>query len=334
MLIQWHITERCNLRCSHCYQESAPPPEPPLSQLLAILDRIDAFTSFLRDRAKAPVPVHITITGGEPFLHPGFIPLIRRIAARPDRWTFAILSNGTLIDDAVIDVLADSKVSFVQVSIEGSEPVHDRIRGCGTFRLATRALGLLVAHGIPSHISFTAHQGNVAEFPAVAALARSLRVTRLWSDRMVPLGRGAHESSPCLSPEETLAFFTTMQEERMLHARSPTEIAMHRALQFLVGQGQPYRCTAGDTLLTILPDGSLCPCRRMPRCVGNVLEQPIHEIYMESPLLRALREPDAAPEACGRCFYSRLCRGGLRCLADAVHGTPFAADPGCWLAQG
>jgi radical SAM protein with 4Fe4S-binding SPASM domain len=332
MLIQWHITERCNLRCDHCYQESAPPAEPPLALLLQVLERIEDFVAFLRNASRTPVPVHLTITGGEPFMHPGFTALIERIARQRDRWSFAVLSNGTLLDATAADTLRALNPAFVQISLEGSEPVHDRIRGPGSFRLATRALRLLADRHIPSYVSFTVHRDNVGEFPAVAAIARSLKATRLWCDRMIPLGRGGGGSDRLLSPGETRAFFETMQAERSRRSLSGTEIAMYRALQFLVAGGAPYRCAAGNTLLTILPDGGLCPCRRMPLPAGNVLDRSLQDLYSDSPVLRALRDHEDPPDACTKCFYSQVCRGGLRCLANAVHGSPYVADPGCWLA--
>jgi MoaA/NifB/PqqE/SkfB family radical SAM enzyme len=42
-LLQWHITDRCDLRCSHCYQETYSDPELNLSQLLSIVDQYDKF---------------------------------------------------------------------------------------------------------------------------------------------------------------------------------------------------------------------------------------------------------------------------------------------------
>src|SRR3989338_8595922 len=36
--LQWHITERCNLRCKHCYQTSYETPEMPLPKMLSIVD--------------------------------------------------------------------------------------------------------------------------------------------------------------------------------------------------------------------------------------------------------------------------------------------------------
>jgi len=108
---------------------------------------------------------------------------------------------------------------------------------------------------------------------------------------------------------------------------------MHRALQFLVGNGKPYHCTAGDTLLTVQPNGDLYPCRRMPIRVGNLLETSLLELYDNSTLLRQLRHPEQISDGCQDCFYAKLCRGGLKCLSYAVTGDPLKADPGCWLQK-
>ncbi|MEA3325633.1 MAG: SPASM domain-containing protein, partial [Euryarchaeota archaeon] len=76
------------------------------------------------------------------------------------------------------------------------------------------------------------------------------------------------------------------------------------------------------------PNGDLYPCRRMPIRAGNLLETPLIELYYESDLFCALRK--RISEGCEGCFYSGLCRGGLRCLSYALTGDPFTTDPGCW----
>lgn len=105
---------------------------------------------------------------------------------------------------------------------------------------------------------------------------------------------------------------------------------MHRALQFLVGGGRPYHCTAGDTLVTVQPNGDLYPCRRMPIRVGNLLETPLPELYYESDLFCSLRNRNRISDGCQGCLYSKLCRGGLKCLSYATTADLFTADPGCW----
>ena len=95
---------------------------------------------------------------------------------------------------------------------------------------------------------------------------------------------------------------------------------------------QAYRCSAGDTLVTVMPDGDVYPCRRLPVKVGNIRETRLRDLYLGSRLMRDLRDRDRVAEGCEGCHFARICGGGSRCLSHAVNGDPFRADPGCWLA--
>ena len=61
---------------------------------------------------------------------------------------------------------------------------------------------------------------------------------------------------------------------------------------------------------------------------GNVREQAWPQIYRDSPLFRALRDPDALLGRCGRCEYRAFC-GGSRSRAYALTGEFLATDPWC-----
>ena len=223
----------------------------------------------------------------------------------------------------------------MQVSIEGGEETHDRIRGPGDFRRTVAAIKRLVRFGVPTMISFTAHRQNYREFPEVARLGVKLGVTKVWSDRLIPsMQKGNLSASDGLTPAETEEFFQLMaaaKREARQRWFTRTEIAMHRALQFLVDGGDAYHCTAGNSLITIMPKGEVYPCRRMPIEVGNVRQQSLREIYYSNALLRQLRDTEKVSTGCEGCAHGARCRGGLKCLSYAVTGDPFRRDPGCWL---
>jgi radical SAM protein with 4Fe4S-binding SPASM domain len=140
-------------------------------------------------------------------------------------------------------------------------------------------------------------------------------------------------SDDLLSPGETREFFAVMAAAATESAATfgATDIYMGRSLQFLVGGGMPYRCSAGETLLTVMPNGDLHPCRRLPIPIGNVLEARLENLYFDSPWLTSLRAHRVGA-GCESCRFAEKCRGGLRCLAYATNGDPFRADPGCWRA--
>lgn len=337
LLFQWHITERCNLRCSHCYQDDYSGRELGFEGLLAVLKQFEDLLAFWRRKQRRfSLRGHITVTGGEPFVRRDFMDLLEIFSANKKHYSFAILTNGTFLDAAMARRLRELGPSFVQVSIEGTQATHDKIRGQGNFDRTVSALKHLVGERIRTLISFTAHRDNFREFSEIARVGRRLRVSRVWADRLIPWGTGSALKKQVLTSEETREFFEIMKKARSNAARfwfKRTEIAMHRALQFLVGDGTPYHCTAGDTLIAVQPNGDLYPCRRMPIRVGNLLETPLVELYYESGLFLALRNRQNVSDGCQDCSYSKLCRGGLKCLSYAVTGDPFTADPGCWLAS-
>jgi len=334
LLLQWHVTERCNLRCRHCYQEDFKSDELDFVGLLRILAQFKELLEARQRDLGGPVRGHITLTGGEPFVRSDFLDLLIRVAAGW-RWTsFAILSNGGLIDGELARRLARLHPSFVQVSLDGMEKTHDQIRGHGDFQRSIRAIEHLVGAGIRTVISFTAHRDNWQEFAAVARLACELKVSRLWSDRMLPVGQGP--ALGVLTAKETRAYVSLMRQARQEAGRNGfgrTEISMYRALQFSKSGHRIYHCTAGGTLLTVMPNGDLYPCRRMPIRVGNVMETSLTELYYTDPILRSLRDPDRVSQGCEKCDFQHECRGGLRCLSYATTGSPFAVDPGCWRSE-
>ncbi|MDF1561443.1 MAG: radical SAM protein [Deltaproteobacteria bacterium] len=338
LLLQWHLTERCNLRCHHCYQEGYRGEELPYRDLLRILEQYhELLTRYGEERGQPELRGHVTLTGGEPFARKDLLELCEELARHRHRHSWALLTNDTLIDEERAARLRALRPSFVQVSIEGSRKVHDEIRGKGSHAQSVGGIRHLLGHGIRVFLSFTAHSGNLGEFRKVARLGQRLGVDRVWADRLIPEGQGSVGGLRSPAPEETRRFLRSMRRTQELMRKSwlifPPEIAMHRTLQFLEGGERPYRCTAGKSLLTVLPDGTLVPCRRMPLPVGNLRSRSMTELYYQSPLLRELREPERNAEGCEGCLHARVCGGGLRCLSQAAHGSPYHADPGCWRAR-
>jgi radical SAM protein with 4Fe4S-binding SPASM domain len=339
--LQWHLTDKCNLRCTHCYQDDYCDGGLNKEQLFDVLDQFRCLLLHFRERNGSRIKGHITLTGGEPFAKKDFPLLLEKIAAQSDLFTFAILTNGTLIDDAKAKWLRGLKPRYIQVSMDGDKAAHDSIRGEGNFKKTCEVIRRLKAHDIRVMVSFTANKLNYQSFPQVAKTCRRLNADFLWSDRLIPdqpkdegiiqVGENS-KNAMLMSREETHQFFESMQREA-LRCRSDkstiTRVKMHRALQFQYSNSTPYRCVAGETLITIMPNGDLYPCRRMPVKVGNVLEQPLASIYFSSPILRNLRDSQKVSEGCEGCQSNKDCRGGLKCLSYAVYGDAHKKDPGC-----
>ena len=98
LLLQWHITERCNLGCRHCYQAAQPVEELPYTSLLEILRQFTQLLARWRQETDRRIPAQVTLTGGEPFLREDFFELVETLAEQRRAFRFAILTNGTQID--------------------------------------------------------------------------------------------------------------------------------------------------------------------------------------------------------------------------------------------
>lgn len=74
--------------------------------------------------------------------------------------------------------------------------------------------------------------------------------------------------------------------------------------------------------------GEVFPSGFFPVSAGELRSQTLAEIYRDTDLFRALREPTRLTGRCGRCEYADVC-GGSRARALAVHGDYLAEDPAC-----
>jgi len=94
-------------------------------------------------------------------------------------------------------------------------------------------------------------------------------------------------------------------------------------------------CAAGVSGLTILPDGTVTPCRRLPVPIGNVRTDSLREIWSTSEVLNSLRDRSRYDGKCGTCNRWSACRG-CRAIAyefSRAHGITnyLAEDPQCFL---
>lgn len=325
-VLQWHLSENCNLKCLHCYQENHKPIQLKYEQLENIYNQYKKLLKKLKMKG------HINITGGEPLCNPHLFKILELIKEDSENITFSILTNGTLINEEIAKKIKSYNPYYVQVSLEGGKKINDYIRGNGTYKKIAKGIVNLRKQDIFTSISFTANKLNYDEFPKVVKYARKYRVNNVWSDRYIPLGDSENKNL-ALSYEETRKYLNIINNERnklMNKKYNITTISMYRALQFQMTNDFAYGCTAGDTLLTVMENGDLVPCRRMPIVIGNLLQDDMYSLYKKSKVLNELRTKKI-PDECSKCEHSEMCRGGLKCLTYAIYKDLNHKDMGCNL---
>lgn len=338
---QWHITDRCNLRCTHCYQEDySGSNEFGLDGLKQIADEIIGTLSKWDKRGD------IAITGGEPLLKDEMFPLIHYLESADEISSLDILSNGTLINESIVEQIRDlKKVRCVQISLEGASPEsNDGIRGKGTFEKAVASIRLLRNSGIDVNIMFTLQRRNMGDIPSLIDLAIAEGISNLTIERFVPTGSGAKIREELLSPEEIKRVFDYISEraEQEINRGGLTSISRSRPLWVMcnrntgsLGADTSHKNTAGGICsigldgLCILPDATVLPCRRLPIPIGNLRNDPLLKIWHTSDILWEIADKRNLKGECNSCEFTTRC-SGCRAMAYACTGDYLAEDPQCF----
>ncbi len=328
--LQIHITGNCNCRCKHCYVEPNGCELSP-EAVENILRQYDRLITALEDGQREVLP-YVYITGGEPFLHKQILEIFKLIQDYSHRFSFRIMTNGTVLSKEILEAFAKLPIGRLQVSIDGNQQTHDGIRGQGNLQRVLQGLDRMHEYGIQTRVSFTANAENYRQFPEVAQICRDHNVSVLWSDRYV-----ACQENQVITPmnrEQTREYVEILEREKRNEENRKAGLTVKnvRALQFLASGEYPYHCSAGITALAVDEKGEVYPCRRFAVSCGNVFTQELKDIYCNSELMKTLRQ-QPIPQACRTCRYRKLCRGGSRCGSLAAYGDYLREDPGCWLTE-
>ena len=339
--IQWHLTEKCNLRCKHCYQEGQKMEEMSFADVKSIVGEVSHMISSWEEAYSIKFSRSFNVTGGEPFLRHDIFYILEEMGSYG--FDLYLLSNGTLITNEISRALAALGVKGVQVSIEGPESVHDEIRGRGSFSSSLNGIASLLGAGVQVSLNTTLSKTNAGYFMQMVDLASSLGVHKLGFARLVPSGRGSGMLDKMLTSVEIKELY-----ERVASLKTPsidivTGDPIASQLSPLsendnAGSVALSGCAAGVSGLTILPDGTITPCRRLNIPLGNARKDAIREIWATSPVLEAIRDRSKYGGRCGTCRKWALCRG-CRAIAFAYskstgENTFLAEDPQCFIDRG
>jgi radical SAM protein with 4Fe4S-binding SPASM domain len=336
-LIQWHLTERCNLHCRHCYQSGGQEDELSPAEKRDLLEEIAEMLAGWEKCHGIDFAPSFNITGGEPLLSPDLFPVMAEIARLG--YDQSLLTNGTLVTPENAARLAAMGVTGVQVSIEGPPEVHDAIRGAGSFAAAVTGVGHLLKSGLQVTLNATLSRLNAPYLDSMLALATELGVQRLGLTRLVPYGHGRDISGEMLSPAEVrrlyeTAFATDIPGLKVVTG-DPVAAQLSDGRERIPGSPPCGGCAAGVSGLTIMADGTILPCRRLPVPIGNVRTDSLREVWATSEVLARLREQRLYQGKCASCARWSVCRGcrGVAYANARLQGSDdyLAEDPQCFI---
>lgn len=322
--LTWELTYACNLQCVHCLSSSGrrDPRELTTEECEAVIDELQRMQVF-----------YINIGGGEPTIRKDFWHLVHYAVDHGVGVKFS--TNGSGIDAAVAEQLAESDYVDVQISIDGADAkTNDHVRGLGSFATAVQAMEHLQAAGFEGFkISVVMTRHNIPQVDEFKAMAdhygAQLRLTRFR-----PSGRGA-DSWEALHP-------TDQQQRELYHwLMDHPDVLTGDSFFHLSALGEALPglnlCGAGRVVCLIDPVGDVYACPFVLHdefLAGSVRDLGgFQKVWQESDLFTELREPQSAG-ACASCGHFDACQGG--CMAAKFFtGIPLdGPDPECVLGHG
>jgi len=348
-VVVWNCTRRCNLKCVHCYSQSENREyenEMSTEEGRRLIDSLAEFG----------VPV-LLFSGGEPIMRPDLIDLVRYAGSRGLRTV--VSTNGTLVSAEVAARLKSENLSYVGISIDGTETVNDRFRGVhGAFDMAMAGIDACRNAGLKVGLRFTINRRNVGEIPAIFRLVSEKGIPRVCFYHLVYSGRGSALIGEALDHVQTRrAVDEIIDRTAELHRRGePTEVltvdnhadGVYLYLRLL--REDPDRAAKAFELLSynegnssgrgigcVSWDGSVHPDQFWRHLtLGNVRDRDFADIWTDTGnelLMKIKNKKKYVTGRCARCKWLDICAGNFRVRAEAVTGDLWAPDPACYLTD-
>lgn len=348
-VVVWNMTRRCNLKCVHCYAQAVDPEGQ---------DEINTeqAKTIIKDLADYGAPVML-FSGGEPLVRKD-LPELAKFAT--EQGMRAVIStNGTLITKDKARELKEIGLSYVGISLDGGEEIHDKFRKVpGAYKKAIQGVENCQAEGLKVGLRFTINKRNQGEVPKLFQVLEELEVPRICFYHLVYSGRGSELIKEDLDHQETRdvvdlimdhtrALFDKGKPKEVLtvdnHADGPyvylrllredpeRAAEVKKLLDFNEGNN------SGRGIGCISWDGQVHADQFWRNhTFGNVLERPFSQIW-DDPNIELLHKlKDKKPHVGGRCAtcrYLDICAGNFRARAEAYYGDIWAQDPACYLTD-
>jgi len=309
--IAFKLTNRCDLRCSHCYQWNDDGYHRQLSGKdmdLAIIAKVLAAT---RERKS-----NVYLWGGEPLLYRDWDGLVK-LLSEDKRWT-SVCTNGTFIEKRLDDLLSLSSQLEVSISLDGFEQEHDAVRGQGAFAKTLHGLHLLVAQKRMGTyqgeitVNFLITNPMVQQINAFVAWLEEEGVDTLYVSLPWFLSQQANERmddyyqqhfgdpqlfqkpswysynyplSTALIPELAQQLTQLKQRQGRLKLRYNPELTVDELATFISGSHQAAqnktRCQSILTRMDIFPDGQVVSCKFFPEFrMGDLNDNNVANVWL------------------------------------------------------
>lgn len=271
--IQFDITNECNFRCIHCYNDSG-------DNFVVSDEMTDSQVEMLFADLNELRPFNLCFCGGEPLLR---LKLILRVAnmVKKNIPNLAIVTNGFLLSEDCFLQLTDAGVRRIQISLDGiTSATHEKVRcKAGSFNKAIDAINLCVANKNKLKefmVAFVPTSFNIPEFPKLVDYLLSIGVDSIRVQPLMLSGR-ARSNKHWLKPkpyqyDQLLKYITVMQ---LKHGKS--KVSWGDPIDHIIRFSKHLSAVA--TNVTIKANGNIVASPYIPISFGNVRRHKFSEYW-------------------------------------------------------
>jgi len=324
--VVWEITLKCNLKCFHCGSSAGD-------------KRINELTtkeSLKVCKELAEIGFKgIGLMGGEMFLRKDWDIIVKEI--KKYGMAVSTVTNGFFKPEKIIPKLVKLEVDCVTVGFDGTEKIHDEIRGVkGSFKKALGFIKAAKAAGLETNPITTVHKKNFHDIKNLAKLILDDEGLDWQVQEAVPIGRFSKKFSLSEAEVYTLGVFISALQKKY----SKNRVIGSHSLGFHSKHIPPLSwypewkgCYAGRSVLGIRSDGAVKGCEVLPDeyIEGYARERSIVDIWNDPNCFkynRNFRKEDLGPD-CIKCKYGESCKGGCMVRSVIMTGKEHN-DPNCY----
>jgi radical SAM protein with 4Fe4S-binding SPASM domain len=324
--VVWEITLKCNLKCFHCGSSAGEKRRKELTTKESL--KICKELSEIGFKG-------VGLMGGELFLRKDWDIIAREIKDRG--MALSTVTNGYFNPDKIIPTLVKLDTDCVTVGFDGTEKIHDKIRGVnGSFE---KALGFMRASkkaGLLTNAITTVHKMNFEDLKNLPDLILEKEELDWQIQEALPIGR--FPKKYVLSDEENYSlgiFIASLQrkypKEKVVGSHTLGFYSQH--IPNLSFYPEFNGCYAGRAVLGIRSDGAVKGCEILPNeyIEGFATEKSIVDIWNAPNSFsynRDFKKENLGP-LCINCRFGKKCKGGCLSRSIVLSGKPHN-DPHCF----
>ena len=303
------LTSKCNERCIHCY---IPHEQKNLDMNMDTFNR-------LFEEIKSVGISSVTLSGGECMMHPSFLDILRLFKAENIQVT--LLSNLSLLNQEIIDILSEGLLSFVQVSLFSlDEGIHDRItQKQGSWKITMQNIERLRKANIPVKIASQCFKDTISSLGDLMKWCAQQGYP--FNVDLDIVGKTDGNTSNLCYRVDDLSLY-----QSVIELKDKLEPSFFEKLY--AGRCPDYHiCNVGTSVLSISSSGDVYPCVGFTsRRLGNINEISLMEIWENSSVLNELRKLRLKDfPLCLKCEDKDYCRVCMQYNAS-VTGDIFTPD--------